>query len=237
MYTVVMKTDPESPFKLAVETARVYPIVDLFDFEKDRQFIEELLRGGIRIVQLRGKHLAAFEFESAVSKLLAACPKLREQAAVIINDSIDVCCAVGAAGVHLGQSDQNPLTAREILGERAIIGYSTHNLDQVRQAQKLPVSYLGFGPVFISPTKQGHAPETGIAQLAEAVSISQIPIVAIGGITIEIVSAVYRARPAAAAIISDLRLAGDAAERLKQYRLTAAAAGTDSDDRFLDQAV
>ena len=74
---------------------------------------------------------------------------------VIINDRVDIALALKADGVHLGQDDLPPEAARRLLGPEAIIGFSTHNLDQARLAAKMPVDYIAIGPIFATSTKQG----------------------------------------------------------------------------------
>ena len=141
-----------------------------------------------------------------------------ERLTFIINDSVEVCYALSADGVHLGQEDLSPQEARQILGEGKIIGLSTHSLTQVRAAQIEPVDYLGFGPIFASPTKSGHAPVIGIPPIKAASEISVLPIVAIGGITAKNVAEVYRAGAASAAVVSDLASSPNIAATVLAYK-------------------
>ena len=198
--------------------ARVYPIVDLSSFESDCSYLKQLTENGVRIVQIRAKSLDTKNLVRAARRLMAAVPALMTEALLIINDDVQAALELGAGGVHLGQDDLSPLEARRMLGQDAVIGMSTHTIQQVRAAQNLPVDYLGFGPVFISPTKQGHAEVTGVSKLAQAAADSRLPIVAIGGVTAENAKQVYAAGAAAAAVISDLRNAADLAGRLRQFR-------------------
>ncbi|HPI92296.1 MAG TPA: thiamine phosphate synthase [Deltaproteobacteria bacterium] len=110
----------------------------------------------------------------------------------IINDRMDIACLAGADGVHLGQKDVDPARARTLLGPDAVIGLSTHDLDQVRRANTLPVDYIGFGPIFETASKDNPDPVTGTAALAEAVSLSTVPVVAVGGITGDAIPALKR---------------------------------------------
>ena len=103
---------------------------------------------------------------------------------LIINDRVDVALAVGAHGVHLGQDDMPPDAARELLGPDAIIGYSTHNINQALAATKLSIDYLAIGPIFNTTTKADTAPVLGLDGLrAVRQAIGAFPLVAIGGIT------------------------------------------------------
>jgi len=104
---------------------------------------------------------------------------------VLVNDRVDVAAALadrGVDGVHLGQSDAVPATARGFLGPRPLIGVSTHSMSQVTQAIQDPVDYLGFGPVFPSATKSGHAGEVGPEAAWIASQTAGLPLFGIGGI-------------------------------------------------------
>src|SRR6185295_4846071 len=102
---------------------------------------------------------------------------------LIINDRVDIALAVGAAGVHLGQDDLSPEAARKLLGPQAIIGYSTHNLEQAITAIQQPIDYLAIGPIFATTTKIDTAPVLRLEGLrAVRQAIGDFSLVAIGGI-------------------------------------------------------
>jgi thiamine-phosphate pyrophosphorylase len=103
----------------------------------------------------------------------------------IINDRVDIALISGADGVHLGQDDIPPREARELAGEKMLIGLSTHTLEQVDRARDEPVDYIGFGPVFSPFSKTNPDPVTGVEDLGRAVARSGLPVAAIGGITRE----------------------------------------------------
>src|SRR6185295_20134775 len=84
---------------------------------------------------------------------------------LIINDRVDIALAVGAAGIHLGQDDMPPEAARKLLGPNALIGYSTHNIEQAIAATKVPIDYLAIGPIFATRTKSDTAPVLGLEGL------------------------------------------------------------------------
>lgn len=134
----------------------------------------------------------------------------RREACVIINDRVDLAAVLAdespalSVGVHLGQDDVAPAVAREILGADAVLGWSTHDLRQVRAACHMPVDYLGFGPVFPTGTKDDTAPLVGIEGLRDAVAEAGLPVVAIGGITGERAVAVRQTGAAGVAMISGL---------------------------------
>ncbi|MEW6734227.1 MAG: thiamine phosphate synthase [Acidobacteriota bacterium] len=171
------------------------------------EIVEAITRAGGRLIQLREKQLPARDFYLAAQ---AAVMRARVAGALlIINDRVDIAKLTGAAGVHLGQDDLAPEKARALLGPDAIIGISTHSLAQAQAADRLPVDYIAVGPVFHTETKP--AASAGVAggqvglELVRSVraAISK-PVVAIGGITLELAPEVLRAGAAAVAVISDL---------------------------------
>jgi len=124
---------------------------------------------------------------------------------VIINDRVDIAAAVGADGVHLGQDDVAPELARKILGSKAIIGYSTHSLEQVRIALRYPVDYVAIGPVFRTKTKVNSDPVIGIERLQEVSrEIGEMPLVAIGGINLTNLNTVFEAGADSIAVVGGL---------------------------------
>jgi thiamine-phosphate pyrophosphorylase len=181
---------------------------------------EGYLAGGARFLQIRAKTLASSEFlhlsEDLVARARAA------GATVIVNDRADIAMLAGADGVHLGQDDLEPAMVRRIVGGNAIIGLSTHSIEQVRLACGLPIDYIAVGPIFGTSTK-----DTGYAAVGtELVSAARtmlsaagvhIPIVAIGGITLDRAKAVIEAGAASVAVISDLLSTDDPASRVREY--------------------
>lgn len=157
--------------------------------------------GGARLVQIRDKRSASGElYEAAVEAVRIA----RERGLkLIVNDRVDIALLAGADGVHLGQRDISPIHARRLLGPEAVIGYSTHNLEQARAAIEMPIDYLAFGPVFPTSTKEDPDPVVGLEQLSEIKAIAaDLPLVAIGGIDQDNVNDVLRAGADSAAVIS-----------------------------------
>lgn len=162
---------------------RVYALTDVrMSGLSHAEQVELLTQGGATLVQLREKHLAPREFYEQARAALAMAE--RRGARVIINDRVDVALAVGAHGVHLGQDDMPPDAARKLLGPDAIIGYSTHNIEQAIAATKLPIDYLAIGPIFATTSKADTAPVLGLDGLRTVRdAIGDFPLVAIGGIT------------------------------------------------------
>ena len=140
-------------------------------------------------------------------------------ATILVNDRVDLAVLSGAGGVHLGQTDLTPSRARRIVGEGAVVGYSTHTLDQMRAALKEPVTYIAVGPVFGTATKTTGYQAIGLGLVAEAARVAaSVPVVAIGGITLEAAPSVIEAGAGAVAVIGDLLASGDPAGRVRAYR-------------------
>jgi thiamine-phosphate pyrophosphorylase len=183
---------------------KIYPITDcrLSKLTHAEQ-VENLIAGGATFIQLREKYAKPNDFyEQAKSALEIA---RRNNVKIIINDRVDIALALKADGVHLGQDDLPPTKAREILGENAIIGISTHNLAQASEAVDLPIDYIAIGPIFTTKTKEKLDDEVGIEGLNQILkAIGKVPIVAIGGINSANFREVLDAGADSVAIISDL---------------------------------
>ncbi len=183
---------------------KVYPITNprLTKLSHAEQ-VKRLIEGGARLIQLREKHASPKDFYEASEEAMKI--TRASNARIIINDRVDIALAVGAAGIHLGQDDLPPSFARKILGENAIIGFSTHNLEQVFEAVKLPIDYLAIGPVFATATKKNAEKPVGVEMIKKTrQAIGNFPLVAIGGITFENFKAVLSAGANSVAIINDL---------------------------------
>jgi thiamine-phosphate pyrophosphorylase len=178
------------------------------------------LAGGARFIQIRSKHAASGPFLDMCEDLVARARTAG--ATVIVNDRADIAKLSGAHGVHVGQEDLDPASARRILGAVAIVGVSTHSPDQVRAASKTAVDYIAVGPIFGTSTKDTGYREAGTRFVSEAAGILRdadcaTPIVAIGGMTLERAPAVIRAGAASVAVISDLLSTGDPETRVREY--------------------
>ena len=180
---------------------------------------EALLAGGARVVQLRHKTAdgrVLVEFARALRGRCHAAGAL-----CIVNDRLDVALAAGVDGVHLGQEDLPVEAARRVVQaagrERFVLGLSTHDAAQVREAVSLGVDYLGFGPVFGTATKTDALSSRGLEALEEAVRLAApLPVVAIGGISLDRAAAVHATGAAMAAVIGDIFVAPDPAERARR---------------------
>lgn len=162
--------------------------------------LAELAGAGVRIAQLRGKGMSAGDLLAWVRAGVAARAGLR----VIVNDRADVALLAGAAGVHLGQTDLSCRRARALLGDGAIIGLSTHDPDQVRQARSAGADYLAIGPVFPTKTKPDAEPVVGLEGVRAARRLWAGPLVAIGGVTAPRLARILEAGADAGAAVSAL---------------------------------
>lgn len=185
----------QNPFRLP----RVYPLTDveLSGLSLVEQ-VSLLIDGGVSLVQLRAKQMPALHFYEQ-ARLVAA----RGGLDLIVNDRVDVALSAGINGVHLGQDDLPPDAARRLLGPDAVIGYSTHSVEQAVAALALPISYVAIGPIFQTATKADTAPVLGLEGLrAVRRAIGAAPLVAIGGITAANACDVIEAGADSVAVIS-----------------------------------
>lgn len=176
------------------------------------------LDGGATLLQLRAKGLPGRDFlETAAAIVALARPA---GATVIVNDRADIAQLAGAHGVHVGQDDLRPFAVRRIVGSSAQVGLSTHAEAQLHAAFDEPVSYVAVGPVYGTVTKAtGYEPQ-GLDVVRAAASAAQthdLPLVAIGGITLSRARHVIDAGARSVAVISDLLATGDPAGRVREY--------------------
>ena len=160
----------------------VYPLTDTHvSGLSHAQQVERFADRGATLVQLREKRMTALQFYEAAKTALEVAR--RRGVELIINDRVDIALALGL-GVHLGQDDLPPEAARRLLGNDAIVGYSTHTVEQAVVAARLPIDYLAIGPIFATATKENPSPVVGLDGLrAVRTAIGNLPLVAIGGIT------------------------------------------------------
>lgn len=188
-----------------------------------RDLIDEVLkavRGGVTLVQLREKDCSSREFYHLAAALKEALDK--KAIPLIINDRLDIAMAVDADGLHIGQEDLPLNIVRNLLGTNKIIGVSASTLEEARVAAKQGASYLGIGPVYFTDTKKEIPQPTGIELLKEFRAVSDIPMVAIGGVTAESLPAIKKTGMDGAAVVSAILKENDvekAAQRMiKQWQ-------------------
>ena len=193
-----------SIFRQALAGSSFYPITDrALSGMSHAEQVRILVESGAKVIQLRDKTAAPSEFfEDARAAVRIA---HEHGTKIIINDRVDLALAVNADGVHLGQEDLPVEAARRLLPSGAILGFSTHNVEQANQASSLPIDYLAIGPVFSTSTKASPNPVVGCDGIRKVRNVARdLPLVAIGGITTENAPAVIAAGADAVAVISDL---------------------------------
>jgi thiamine-phosphate pyrophosphorylase len=202
---------------------RLYPILDTGALERRGLALVEtaaaMIEGGARILQIRHKMLWSGRVFDDAREVAALCRQAG--ATLIVNDRADIAKLLGA-GLHVGQDDLAPTDARALLGDEAVIGYSTHNAAQLRDAAAEPVDYIALGPIFGTTSKQNPDPAVGIDELRRCRALVEKPLVGIGGITRENARAVFDAGADAVAVIADLlpesAAAADVRQRIEEWR-------------------
>jgi len=189
-----------------------------------RGLVETVLaavRGGATVVQLRDK-------EAPDDQLIDQGRRLKQALAgrgvpLIVNDRIEVAAAIGADGVHVGQSDAAARVARAVLGPDAFVGLSIQSVAHARAVDPASVDHVGVGPVFATATKPDHAQPLGIDGLARVCAASPVPAVAIGGLGLAHVQAVLEAGAAGLALVSALCAAADPEQAARDFAAAVAA--------------
>jgi thiamine-phosphate diphosphorylase len=177
---------------------------------------EAALAGGADMIQLRDK---AGDLRDLLPQARAIRALCRSHGAVfIVNDRVDLALAADADGAHVGQEDLPAASARRLLGPRRLLGVSTHDPGQAEAAQRAGADYIGFGPMFATGTKDtGYTPR-GLDALRTIRGAVPLPILAIGGITVENVGDVIAAGATAPAVISAVVRAPDIAAAAAEFR-------------------
>jgi thiamine-phosphate pyrophosphorylase len=197
---------------------KIYPLTDRrISGISHAEQAEKLIDGGARLIQLREKYAAPDEFYEMAKQAVELAN--RSGVGIIINDRVDIALALKAGGIHLGQEDLPPAEARKLLGPNAIIGYSTHNIEQVDAAKNEPVDYIAFGPIYPTASKEDPDPVVGLEKLREIKTlIGDLPLVAIGGINAENYREVLAAGADSVAMISAvISKPGHITSRIKSF--------------------
>ena len=183
-----------------------YPIIDTLLLDKagiaPEKMAEALAKAGVEIAQFRHKSPFTREVFAQAERV----GRILQDTGVtyVINDRADVAKMLGADGVHVGQADLFPDRVRSIVGSSAIIGFSTHNEDQLSAGDQEPVNYLAIGPIFETASKENPDPTLGLAEMARLRPLTAKPLVAIGGITRANARQVLDAGADSVAVVSDL---------------------------------
>jgi len=176
---------------------------------------QELVDAGVRLLQYRNKKASAcelFECSKRLSSLLTP-----QDVTFVVNDRADVAWAAGASGVHVGQEDLEAEAARAVIGKGKLLGVSTHTLEQFERAEASSADYIAVGPVFSTSTKANPDPVVGIELIRRVRVLTDKPIVAIGGITLERAGEVIKAGADSVAVVSNILLAPNPRQRARQY--------------------
>ncbi len=187
-----------------MQLPRLYAILDVVCFPDAGEMFaaaEELAVAGVALLQYRDKSGNARQMLQEARELRA---RLGASVKLIMNDRADLCLAAGFDGLHVGQDDLSPESARKIIGPARWLGVSTHNPDQLAAANQTSADYLAIGPVFATTTKANPDPVVGLEGIRRARELTRKPLVAIGGISRGNAQSVIEAGADAVAVISDL---------------------------------
>lgn len=195
---------------------RLYVILDAaLITSTERDFAVSLADAGVRLLQYRKKSASARQYLDSSRKLAQTlCPM---GVLFIVNDRPDVAVLAGATGVHVGQEDLEVEQARGLTGADKLIGVSTHNLEQFERAAASSADYIAVGPVYTTCTKVNPDPVVGLDFVRRVRPMTDKPIVAIGGITLERAAAAIEAGADSVAVISGVLSAPDPGQRARQY--------------------
>ena len=184
---------------------------------KDRDFykcIEDAIKSGVTMVQLREKNISGREFLEKAIKLRELTKKYNTT--FVINDRIDIAMIVDADGVHIGQSDIDAISARKLLGKDKIIGVSARNIEEAKVAKENGADYLGIGAMFSTSTKKD-AKAVSFDTLESIIKEVNLPFVLIGGITLDNVNELKQFNPDGYAIVSGILGADNISKRVEKW--------------------
>jgi len=183
---------------------RLYAILDASVFPEAAFLFdaaEQLVAGGATLLQYRDKHSNAGQMLEQARELKR---RLGSSVKLIMNDRADLCLAAGFDGVHVGQEDLSPESARTVIGKKLWLGVSTHNPEQINEADKTSADYVAVGPVFATASKANPDPVVGLEGIRKARALTRKTMVAIGGINRANCRSVIEAGADSVAVISDL---------------------------------
>jgi thiamine-phosphate pyrophosphorylase len=187
----------------SLHECRLYGIIDLGYVERRdaARIVEQMIEGGVDLIQLRGKN-------KSIEELMELSAQLHELTAksstpLIVNDHAEIARRVPVEGVHVGQSDDTIQLARQKAARKILVGKSTHSLEQARAAQSEGADYIGFGPIFATPTKPDYTP-IGLEDVRRVHAEVMLPIFCIGGINIDNLQSVIDAGAKRVVMVSAL---------------------------------
>jgi thiamine-phosphate pyrophosphorylase len=174
-----------------------------------------MIDGGVDLIQLRGKQKSIDELVNLAAEVHQI--TRRSSVSLIVNDHAEIATKVPVEGVHVGQSDDSVAIARQKAGRKLIVGKSTHSLEQARAAQNEGADYIGFGPIFATPTKPDYKP-IGLTEIKQVHADVSLQIFCIGGIKIDNLKQVIAAGAHRVAIVSGLLKAVDIAKYARDVK-------------------
>jgi len=198
-----------NPYQLYLVTGR-FGLTE----EKFLEVVEAACKSGVTCLQLREKTLSTKDFYELALKV----KKITDhyQLPLIINDRVDICLAVDAAGVHIGDDELPVHVTRQLIGPYRLLGVSAKSVERGLEAKKAGANYLGTGAIF--PTQTKETPLTTISTLKEIVQTVSIPVVAIGGIKTDNISTLRGTNIAGIAVVSDIMLASNPEEKVEIFK-------------------
>lgn len=208
----------ESNNQVRLSDKKLYLVTNSDSFESDDEFLDAIasaLEGGVDILQLREKTMPANRILELGKKIKQLC--LQYETLFIVNDRIDIAALLEADGVHLGQDDLSVADARAILGDKCIVGVSTHAPAQAQKAVEDGADYIGMGPVFATPTKEGRIP-VGLEYVKWVSENIDIPAFGIGGIDTENVDEVLSAGAKRIAVVRAIINAKSPQKEVEKFR-------------------
>jgi thiamine-phosphate pyrophosphorylase len=187
----------------ALSECRLYGIVDLGYIEESEaaRVVEQMIEGGVDLIQLRGKGKSPDELADYADRLQEVTTK--SSTPMIVNDHAEIASQVRVQGVHVGQDDDSIKVARHKAGREILVGKSTHSVEQALAAQREGADYIGFGPIFATPTKPDYPP-IGLSDIGRVHAEVNLPIFCIGGINIGNLQSVIDAGAKRAVMVSAL---------------------------------
>jgi len=212
------------PQQSALWRAQLYGILDLGYVADDKalDIAGKMIAGGVQLLQLRAKSRKPRGILELACDLAKLCHE--RQVPFILNDRPELVPECGADGAHVGQDDVGVAEARKLAGERAIIGKSTHSLTQALAAQKEKPDYIGFGPLFATPTKPDYTP-IGVDEIQDAQNLVDLPVFCIGGIKRENLPEIIAAGARRVVIVSGILQAQDPQAYCQECRRILESAG------------
>src|SRR5438105_7724303 len=186
-----------------LDECRLYGIIDLGYVEEFNlaRVAEQMIEGGVDLIQLRGKGESLDELVGHAAKLHEL--MARSSTLLIVNDHAEIASRIPVEGVHVGQDDDSIEVARRKAGRAVLIGKSTHSIEQALAAQREGAEYIGFGAIFATPTKPDYAP-IGLAHIRRVHAQVSLPIFCIGGINLDNLQSVIDAGARRVVMVSAL---------------------------------